>query len=288
MIERAPGTFGGRGRDLSSWCPVVLSSTGRRAGDAAPEARPIFFDFPIELNEQRRYIVASPPAIRAGRTNDRMGSTSPISAFERAVEAAGGIEEVRRRMAELRRRLADEPPESRSGIRRVAYPDLGEPAAPEEIRLLLADAPEKAIDAIGRMEYLPESLERPFGPRERLVSDAICDRSLPKGTRVRLLCSVGNDRTFDGLPPVEARDVPLGFLDSNAGCFSTSARTGMANMRPPGWKRPRRSSLESSGRASTPWAATCSGTRSTTRATERPKRRSSATAAIPMPKRSGA
>lgn len=159
---------------------------------------------------------------------------------------------------------------------------------PEEIRLLLADAPEKAIDAIGRMEYLPESLERPFGPRERLVSDAICDRSLPKGTRVRLLCSVGNDRTFDGLPPVEARDVPLGFLDSSAGCFSTSARTGMANMRPPVWKRPRRSSLESSGRASTPWAATCSGTRSTTRATERPKRRSSATAAIPTPKPSGA
>ena len=88
---------------------------------------------------------------------------------------------------------------------------------PEEIRLLLADAPEKAIDAIERMEYLPESLERPFGPRERLVSAAICDRTLPKATRARLLCSVGNDRTFDGLPPVEARDVPLGFLDSKAG-----------------------------------------------------------------------
>ena len=87
----------------------------------------------------------------------------------------------------------------------------------EEIRLLLADAPEKAIDAIERMEYLPESLERPFGPRERLVSDAICDRSLPKATRARLLLSVGHDRTFDGLPPAEARDVPLGFLHSKAG-----------------------------------------------------------------------
>ena len=88
---------------------------------------------------------------------------------------------------------------------------------PEEIRLLLADAPEKAIDAIERMEYLPESLERPFGPRERLVSAAICDRTLPKATRARLLCSVGNNRAFDGLPPAEARDVPLGFLDSKAG-----------------------------------------------------------------------
>ena len=93
-----------------------------------------------------------------------------------------------------------------------------EPVPPlEEVRRQLADAPEKAFEAIERMDFLPESLERPFGPRERLVSDAICDRSLPKATRARLLLSVGHDRTFDGLPPAEARDVPLGFLDSKAG-----------------------------------------------------------------------
>ncbi len=94
----------------------------------------------------------------------------------------------------------------------------GEPVPPpEEIRRLLADCPERAFDAIGRMAYLPESPENPFGPRERLVSDAICDRSLPKATRARLLASVGHDRTFAGLPPDEARDALLGFLDSKAG-----------------------------------------------------------------------
>ena len=92
---------------------------------------------------------------------------------------------------------------------------------PEEIRRLLADDPEKAFDAIERMEYLPESLERPFGPRERFVSDAICDRTLSKATRAKLLGNVVGNRAFgaafDGLPPAEARDVPLGFLDSKAG-----------------------------------------------------------------------
>ncbi|MBQ6245359.1 MAG: hypothetical protein IJK04_00725 [Kiritimatiellae bacterium] len=87
----------------------------------------------------------------------------------------------------------------------------GRMAGPRETLAFLGAA------AIERMDFLPESLERPFGPRERLVSDAICDRSLPKATRARLLCSVGNDRAFDGLLPVEARDVPLGFLDSKAG-----------------------------------------------------------------------
>ncbi len=88
---------------------------------------------------------------------------------------------------------------------------------PEEIRRLLPDHLMKAIHAIESMDYLPESLERPFSPRERLVSDAICDRSLPKATRAQLLDSVCHFYTFYGLPPAEARDTPIGFLDSKAG-----------------------------------------------------------------------
>ena len=86
-----------------------------------------------------------------------------------------------------------------------------------EIRRLLSDDPEKAFDAIWQMDYLPESSGNPFGPRERLVSDAICDRSLPKTTRAKLLRRVGNDGKFNGLPSAKAQDVPLGFLDTAAG-----------------------------------------------------------------------
>ena len=86
-----------------------------------------------------------------------------------------------------------------------------------EIRRLLSDDSEKAFDAIWRMDYLPESPEKPFGPCERLVSDAICDRSLPKTTRARLLRRVGNNCTFNGLSSSRAQDVPLGFLDTAVG-----------------------------------------------------------------------
>ena len=56
-----------------------------------------------------------------------------------------------------------------------------------------------------------------FGPRERSVSDTICDRSLSKAKRAKLLRQVGNDREFNSLPLAKAQDVPLGFLDTMAG-----------------------------------------------------------------------
>ena len=57
----------------------------------------------------------------------------------------------------------------------------------------------------------------PFGPRERSVSDTICDRSRPKAKRAKLLRQVGNDCEFNSLPFAKAQDVPLGFLDTMAG-----------------------------------------------------------------------
>ena len=56
-----------------------------------------------------------------------------------------------------------------------------------------------------------------FGPRERSVSDTICDRSRPKAKRAKLLRQVGNDCEFNNLPFAKAQDVPPGFLDTMAG-----------------------------------------------------------------------
>ena len=119
--------------------------------------------------------------------------------------AAGQLPHVSWRRLEARKRA--------SGKRR----EMGPVPPPDEIRRLLADHPMQALHAIERMDYLPESLEKPFSPREWLVSDAISDRRLPTASRALLLSSVCNFHTFDGLPPVEARDTPLGFLDSKAG-----------------------------------------------------------------------
>ena len=85
------------------------------------------------------------------------------------------------------------------------------------LRRLLLDDPDRGIAALLAMDYEPESLENPFGPRERILSDAICDRSLPRPTRVRLL-RLCNDPAFADLPTPETKgDVPTGFLDSRAG-----------------------------------------------------------------------
>ncbi len=67
-----------------------------------------------------------------------------------------------------------------------------------------------------------------FGPRERHVSDIICDRSLPKAERAQLLRKVGNDGEFNFRPSPEMQDVPLGFLDTTAGrkWYCARRRTG--------------------------------------------------------------
>ena len=102
------------------------------------------------------------------------------------------------------------------------------PSSASDIRQLLIDDPDRGVAAILAMDYEPASLENPFGLRERILSDAICDRSIPKPTRVRLL-RLCEDSHFAGLPPLEAKgEVPIGFLDSKAGrrWVSESGRPG--------------------------------------------------------------
>ena len=116
--------------------------------------------------------------------------------------------------------------------RREAEPLFAPAAAPEAkpvpsdgdgIRALLRSDPDRGIAALVAMDYEPESLARPFGPRERILADAILDRDLPKPTRARLLRLADGEGyrhesgPFAGLPPVEARDVPLSFLDTRCG-----------------------------------------------------------------------
>ena len=99
----------------------------------------------------------------------------------------------------------------------IAPDPLPVPSSASYLRQILLDDPDRGLAALLAMGYAPASLEKPFGPREQLLSDAICDRSLPKPTRVRLfrLC---DEAAFAGLPPPEAEgDVPIGFLDSAAG-----------------------------------------------------------------------
>ena len=91
------------------------------------------------------------------------------------------------------------------------------PSSASDIRQTLIDDPDRGVAAILAMDYEPTSLEEPFGPRERILSAAICDRSITKPTRVRLL-RLCEDAHFAGLPPPEAKgEVPLGFLNSYAG-----------------------------------------------------------------------
>ena len=99
----------------------------------------------------------------------------------------------------------------------IAPDPLPVPSSASDLRQMLLDDPDRGLAALLAMGYAPATLEKPFGPRERLLSDSICDRSLPKPTRVRLL-RLCDDAAFAGLPPPEAEgDVPIGFLDSAAG-----------------------------------------------------------------------
>ena len=77
---------------------------------------------------------------------------------------------------------------------------------------------EMAMDPDGGPPVTPAT-ESPatFGPRERSVSDTICNRSCPKAKRAKLLRQVGNDCEFNSLPYAKTQDVPLGFLDTLAG-----------------------------------------------------------------------
>ena len=97
------------------------------------------------------------------------------------------------------------------------------PSTSEGVRALLRSDPDRGIAALLAMDYEPESLASPFGPRERILADAILDREIPKPTRARLLRLADDEGLrhesgpFAGLPPLEARDVPLALLDTRNG-----------------------------------------------------------------------
>lgn len=65
------------------------------------------------------------------------------------------------------------------------------PTAAEEIKSLLASDSlwdlRRGFAAITHLPYMPESLEKPFGPRERLVSEMIMDAKSYKPTVRRKL-----------------------------------------------------------------------------------------------------
>ncbi len=91
------------------------------------------------------------------------------------------------------------------------------PVSDEALKGLLASNPTAGIEVLLRMDSMPESPERPFGRRERFLSDAICDTSLPRSVRARLLDGIVYDGDFLSFPMDDVKgDVPVGLLDAPA------------------------------------------------------------------------
>ncbi len=95
------------------------------------------------------------------------------------------------------------------------------PAAPATAvgtRSMLLSDPDAGVAALSRMPFLPESSERPFGERERLVSEAICDLAIPSPVRARLMARFVHGDQLGGMAiDPRVKDVPSAFLDSAAG-----------------------------------------------------------------------
>ena len=122
------------------------------------------------------------------------------------------------------RNLSDSP------FQTVAFPDSYAPTTGADIPALLASSPEKGIAALLRMDFEPESLEVPIGPRERILADAVCDADLPAATRAGLLLAA-DSRPFRSVPLGGAScEVPPGLLDSSEG------RKWYCAKRKPGWE----------------------------------------------------
>ena len=108
------------------------------------------------------------------------------------------------------------------GFRQTRGPRPGSkpfPTASDEIKsLLVSDSLwdlRRGFAAICHLPYVPESLKKPFGPRERFVSEMIMDvKSYKPAVRRKLLWMVCNEETFAGIPMSESRgNIPEGFLD---------------------------------------------------------------------------
>ena len=108
------------------------------------------------------------------------------------------------------------------GFRQTRGPKPGSkplPTAFDEIKSLLASDSlwdlRRGFAAICHLPYMPESLEKPFGPRERFISELIMDaKSYKPAVRRKLLWMACNEGTFTGIPMSEfCGNIPDGFLD---------------------------------------------------------------------------
>ena len=105
-----------------------------------------------------------------------------------------------------------------SGLTLVSDDSAAAPASADEIKALLRSDPDAGVAAISQLPFLPESADYPFGERERIVSEAICDRALPRPVRARLMAHFVHGGNLGGMPiGSKAKDIPSAFLDSFAG-----------------------------------------------------------------------
>lgn len=170
--------------------------------------------------------IAMPPGSSVGRW-----PAVDMKAFLAAIRAAGArpdrkcrygfswedveavAEEFRNEAAKL---LADKT--GLVSIRLVSDGPAAAPATAEGITALLRSAPDAGFAAISRLPFLPESADFPFGERERIVSEAICDRALPRPVRARLMARFVHGANLGGmLVGVKSKEIPSAFLDSFAG-----------------------------------------------------------------------
>ena len=170
--------------------------------------------------------IAMPPGSSTGRW-----PAVDMKAFLAAIRAAGArpdrkcrygfswedveavAEEFRNEAAKL---LMDDP--WSCDIKIVSDGTAAAPATADVVKALLRSDPDAGVAAILRLPFLPESDDCPFGERERIVSDAICDRALPRPVRARLMAHFVHGANLGGMPiGAKAKDIPSAFLDSFAG-----------------------------------------------------------------------
>ncbi len=171
--------------------------------------------------------IAMPPGSSAGRW-----PAVDMKAFLASICAAGARpdrkcrygfswEDVETVAEEFRNEAAKLPMDVALGscdIRLVSDGPAAAPVTADGIKALLRSDPDAGVAAISRLPFLPESADFPFGERERIVSEAICDRALPRPVRARLMAQFVHGANLGGmLVGAKAKDIPSAFLDSFAG-----------------------------------------------------------------------
>ena len=86
-----------------------------------------------------------------------------------------------------------------------------------EIKAMLHSDPDAGIAALWRKPFLPESVDNPFGEREQVVSDMICDGTLPRPVRARLMALFVQDNARGMLIGNKTEKIPSAFLNTPAG-----------------------------------------------------------------------